>query len=59
MENVAEMLSPGRDDMRAPRIRRRPARRRRLPDLRAVVTGMALFVAVAWTIVFGVGVVLR
>jgi hypothetical protein len=28
-------------------------------DLRTVATGAALFVAAAWTIIFGVGVVLR
>jgi hypothetical protein len=32
---------------------------RRRPELRAVATSVALFVAVAWTIVFGVGIVLR
>jgi hypothetical protein len=56
---MAEMLSPGSDKAGAVRVRVRSARRRRRPDLRTVATGVALFVAVAWTIVFGVGVVLR
>jgi hypothetical protein len=42
-------------------ISRRPhtLRRRRRVDFRALATGVALVVVVAWTIVFGVGVVLR
>jgi hypothetical protein len=40
---------------------RRPqaVRRRRRVALRSLVTGVALVVVAAWTIVFGVGVVLR
>jgi hypothetical protein len=39
--------------------RARTVRRRRRVDFRALATGVALVVVVAWTIVFGVGVVLR
>jgi hypothetical protein len=58
MGRMSETLSPGREKVGAP-IRARSFRRRRRLDLRTVTTGVALFVAVAWTIVFGVGVVLR
>jgi hypothetical protein len=53
------MLSLGRDEVLEPRIRLRTVRRRRRLDVRSVVTGMALFLVVAWTIVFGMGIVLR
>ncbi|MFZ0128663.1 MAG: hypothetical protein WB808_12065 [Candidatus Dormiibacterota bacterium] len=56
---MTEMLSPRRDEVVAPRIRLRALRRRRRLDVRSLVTGMALFLAVAWTIVFGVGIVVR
>jgi hypothetical protein len=56
---MTEMLSPGRGKVGGAPIRARSLRRRRRLDLRAVSTGVALFVAVTWTIVFGVGVVLR
>ncbi len=56
---MTEMLSPGRENAGGAPIRARSLRRRRRLDLRAFATGVALFVAVAWTIVFGVGVVLR
>jgi hypothetical protein len=41
------------------RIAPRALRRRRRLDLRRLATGAALFIAVAWTIFFGVGIVLR
>jgi hypothetical protein len=56
---MPEMLSPGRGKVGGAPIRARSLRRRRRLDLRAVATGVALFAAAAWTIVFGVGVVLR
>jgi|HubBroStandDraft_6_1064221.scaffolds.fasta_scaffold00260_16 hypothetical protein len=59
MTGVTEMLSRGGDEVVDPRIRLRAFRRRRRLDVRSVVTGMALFLAVAWTIIFGVGIVLR
>lgn len=59
MWGMAEMLSPGRGKATASRVPLRPRRMRRRPELRAVATSVALFVAVAWTIVFGVGIVLR
>jgi hypothetical protein len=55
---MIEMLS--RDKVPGAAARRsRSLRRRRKPDLRALVTGVALVIAVAWTIVFGAGVFLR
>jgi len=59
MGRMSEMLSPGREEVGGTPAPARPFRRRRRLDLRSVATGVALFVAVAWTIVFGVGVVLR
>lgn len=56
---MAEMLSSGRDKASTLRLRARSRRRRRRLDLRTIATGVALFVAVAWTIMFGAGVVLR
>jgi hypothetical protein len=56
---MSEMLTPGREKLGGARIRARSLRRRRRLDLRMVAAGVALFVAVAWTIIFGVGVVLR
>lgn len=59
MGTMSEMLSAGEDRVSALRVRERSLRRRRRFDLRALATGVALFVAVAWTIIFGVGIVLR
>jgi hypothetical protein len=59
MEAMTEMLSSGEDRVSALRVRERSLRRRRRLDLRTLATGVALFVAVAWTIIFGVGLVLR
>jgi hypothetical protein len=56
---MTEMLSSGEDRVSALRVRERSLRRRRRVDLRAVTTGVALFVAVAWTIIFGVGIIIR
>ncbi|HEV3273283.1 MAG TPA: hypothetical protein VG299_00295 [Candidatus Dormibacteraeota bacterium] len=56
---MTEMLSSGEDRVSALRVRERSLRRRRRFDLRGLAMGVALFVAVAWTIVFGVGIVLR
>lgn len=53
---MTEMLSPGRDESR---VFLRTRRRRRRVDLRPVAMGVALFIAVAWTILFGVGIVLH
>ncbi len=54
-----EMGSPERTRIGAARISARSLRRRRRLDVRSVATGVAVFVAVAWTIFFGVGIVLR
>jgi hypothetical protein len=55
---MIEMLSP--DGAQAPTARRpRSLRRRRRRDIRALVTGVALVIAVAWTIALGVGVFIR
>jgi hypothetical protein len=59
MGHMSEMLSRGRGEMGGAPIRARSFRRRRRLDLRTVATGVALVVAAAWTIIFGVGVVLR
>ena len=59
MGAMTEMLSSGEDRVSALRVRERSLRRRRRFDLRTLATGVALFVAVAWTIIFGVGIVLR
>lgn len=59
MGRMSEMLSPGTGKMGGAPIRARSFRRRRGLDLRTIATGVALFVAAAWTIIFGVGVVLR
>jgi hypothetical protein len=56
---VSEVVIPGRENLGGARIRARSLRRRRRLDLRMVATGVALFVVVAWTIIFGVGVALR
>jgi hypothetical protein len=53
-----EMVSPERSGISAARISARSLRRRRKLDVRSVATGVALLVAVAWTILFGVGLVL-
>jgi len=59
MKCMAEWLAPLREDVSPAGSRVRFARRRRRLELRSIVTGVALFVAVAWTIVFGMGIVLR
>ena len=56
---MAELLSSGRTEPGAFRRRFRPRPRRRRVDFRTLATGVALFIAVAWTIVFGAGVLLR
>ena len=53
------MLIPGREKMGGARIPARSLRRRWRLDFRTFATGVALVVVVAWTIVFGLGVVLR
>jgi hypothetical protein len=55
---MIEMLSPDGAQVPAPR-RPRSLRRRRKRDLRALVTGAALVIGVAWTIILGVGVFVR
>jgi hypothetical protein len=59
MGGMSEMLIPGRESGRGEGIRARSLRRRWRQDLRALATAVALAVAVAWTIIFGVGIVLR
>jgi hypothetical protein len=59
MMTMTELVTPRSEQMGRSRIAPRSLRRRRRLDLRALATGAALFVAVAWTIFFGVGVVLR
>jgi uncharacterized protein (DUF2062 family) len=59
MECMDEMVSSERGHIAATRISPRLLRRRRKLDVRSVATGVALFVAVTWTIFFGVGIVLR
>jgi len=56
---MSEMLIPGRESVRGERIRARSFRRRWRQDLRTLATGVALAAAIAWTIIFGVGIVLR
>ncbi|HEY6783049.1 MAG TPA: hypothetical protein VI296_07420 [Candidatus Dormibacteraeota bacterium] len=56
---MTEMVSSGEDRVSALRVRERSLRRRRRFDLRTLATGAALFVALALTIIFGVGIVLR
>jgi hypothetical protein len=54
-----EIVSPERTAIGAVRTSARSLRRRRSRlDVRSVATGVALLVAVAWTILFGVGLVL-
>jgi hypothetical protein len=53
-----EMISPERNRIGAARISPRSLRRRRKPDVRSLAMGVAVFVAAAWTILFGVGLVL-
>jgi ferric-dicitrate binding protein FerR (iron transport regulator) len=55
---MIEMLTPEGAQVPAPR-RPRSLRRRRRRDMRALVTGVALVVGVAWTIVLGAGVFLH
>lgn len=59
MVAMPELVTPGSDQIARSRTTPRALRRRRRLDLRALATGAALFVAVAWTIFFGVGIVLR
>lgn len=59
MAFMDEMLSPERNRIAVARISPRSLRRRRRLDVRSVATWVALSAAVAWTIVFGVGIVLR
>lgn len=59
MVDMSELASREHDRIGPSRITVRSLRRRRRLDLRAIATGAALFVAVAWTIFFGVGIVLR
>ncbi len=56
---MSETITPGRGNMGPARMAARPLRRRRRLDLRTIATGVAVVVAVAWTIVFGVGLFLR
>jgi hypothetical protein len=56
---MTEMLSPGEGGMTMARRPPSPARRRRRRDIRAVATWAAMVVAVAWTMLVGVGIVLR
>ena len=56
---MSEMITPGRGSMGSTRMAARPLRRRRRVDLRTIATGVAVLVAVAWTIAFGVGLFLR
>jgi hypothetical protein len=59
MAAMTELVTPGSDHTGRWRTTPRALRRRRRLDLRTLATGAALFVAVAWTIFFGVGIVLR
>jgi hypothetical protein len=59
MVGMSEMLIPGRESVRGERIRARSFRRRWRQDLRTLATAVALAAAIAWTIIFGVGIVLR
>ncbi len=60
MAYMSETVTPGRGKMGgAARMPARPLRRRRRLELRTVATALAVSVAVAWTIVFAVGLVLR
>jgi hypothetical protein len=59
MASMDEMLSPERNRIRVARISPRSLRRRRRLDVRSVATWVSVSVAVAWTIVFGVGILLR
>ena len=58
MGSMDEMISPERNRIGAARISPRSLRRRRKPDVRSLAMGVAVFVAAAWTILFGVGLVL-
>jgi hypothetical protein len=51
---MTETVTPG-----PARVAAQPIRRRRRLDLRTIATGVAVLVAVAWIIVFGVGLFLR
>ena len=56
---MSETITPGRGNMGPVRMAARPLRRRRRLELRTIATAVAVFVAVAWTVVFGVGLFLR
>ena len=56
---MTEVLFSEPSEARSPRPRIRPLRRRRRLDLRTVAVRLAVVVGVAWTIVFGVGIVLH
>lgn len=56
---MSETVTPGRGNIGSARMAARPFRRRRRLDLRTIATSVAIFVAVAWTIAFGVGLFLR
>jgi hypothetical protein len=56
---MAEMISSGQGGGALSGTPRRFVRRRRRVAVKAVVTGVAVTLVVAWTIVFGLGVVLR
>jgi hypothetical protein len=56
---MTDLPSPEGGRVTMSRRARTVRRRRRRVDFRALATGVALVVVVAWTIVFGVGVVLR
>jgi hypothetical protein len=56
---MTEMLSPGEGRMTTARRPPSAARRRRRRDFRTLATWGAMVVAVAWTMLVGVGIVLR
>jgi hypothetical protein len=59
MSAVIETPATGTEEIVAARIQARSPRRRRTPDPRTVVTTVALLVVTIWTILFGIGIVLR
>jgi len=56
---MTETVTPGHGSMGSARMTAPPLRRRRRLDLRTIATGVTVFVVVAWTIAFGVGLFLR